>query len=152
MNIDIKTVLDTPNDKQSHFHLLWVKRERITDTRKGGKSAREMKDRDFLLEISKWKVDIWESVLERISEIGIFECLINTRSSLIINKSLDRIPPSTLTLRYYYPSLRSTNTVSLWLRTNWKWWWQQQHSTRNDVKVPLSANVVQAKSSHLSAR
>lgn len=54
---------------------------------------------------------------------ALFECLINTWSNLITNKSLDE--NGTIPL----PSCSfNEHNVTRWLKTNWKWWWQRRSS------------------------
>lgn len=59
---------------------------------------------------------------------ALFECLINTWSNLITNKSLDGDATVLSPPRSF-----NEHSVTRWLKANWKWWWQRRSSILSEM-------------------
>ena len=123
---------DVQDDKQSPFPSVKNrKRERERDMCRCGRKVRERS--------RKWKLSNRNRRNRRKGKVNgetcqdarkelmlcaaLFECLINMWSNLITNKSLDEnatIPSPSCSF--------NEHSVTRWLKTNWKWWWQRRSS------------------------
>lgn len=112
-----------------HFHLSRIKREKEREAYMGvGKKCEIEKRKVEALwqekseeRQGKWKNTSRREQKELILCAASFECLINTWSNLITNKSHDAIVPSS-------PRSFNEHSVTRWLKANWKWWWQRRSS------------------------